>query len=173
MRAALEKRALGVLAEDRVAWGPTGLDEKLDLLLSAPADLMAANIYRVLGDAFASELAAKFNITRDVTNPDLRRQLVRIYLTITDFSGYMLSNHDEYRAWDGKPVRELYLIDHEHYRSMAEWNRRTEADLRKIPERSSTDLERAIRNKAYFTTRAGKHFDRPALGASGAPWPPP
>jgi hypothetical protein len=32
-----------------------------------------------------------------------------------------------------------------------------------------TVVERAIRNKAYFTTRAGKHFDRPALGVSGAP----
>ena len=126
MRAALEKRALGVLAEDRVAWGPTGLDEKLDLLLSAPTDLMAANIDRVLGDIFASELATGFKMTRDVTNPDLRRQLLRIYLTITDSRGYMLSNHPDYRAWDGKPVRELYLIDHEHYRSMAEWNRRTE-----------------------------------------------
>ena len=82
----------------------------------------------------------------------------------------MLSNHPDYRAWDGKPVRELYLIDHEHYRSMAEWNRRTESDLRKIPDRSLSDLERAIRNKAYFTTRSGKHFDRPALGVSGAPF---
>ena len=96
--------------------------------------------------------------------------MLRIYLTITDSRAYMLSNHPDYRAWDGKPVRELYLIDHEHYRSMAEWNRRTESDLRKIPDRSLSDLERAIRNKAYFTTRSGKHFDRPALGVSGAPF---
>ena len=169
LRAALEKRALAVLAKDRVAWGPTGLDEKLDLLLFAPTDLMAANIDRVLGDALASELATGFKMTRDVTNPELRRQLLRIYLTITDSRGYMLSNHPEYRAWDGRPVRELYLIDHEHYRSMAEWNRKTESDLRKIPDQSLTVVERAIRNKAYFTTRAGKHFDRPALGVSGAP----
>lgn len=169
MRAALEKRALDVLARDRVAWGPTGLDEKLDLLVSAPTDLMAENIDRVLGDTFASELATKFKMSRDVTNADLRRQLLRVYLTITDSRGYMLLNHPEYGAWDGKPVRELYLIDHEHYRSMAEWNRRTETELRKIPDGSLTDLERKIRDKAYFTTRAGKHFDRPALGDSGAP----
>jgi len=167
-RIALERRALRVLASDRLAWGPTGLNEKLDLLLSAPTGLMTANVDRVLADAFASELATGFDMARDVKNPDLKRQLLRIYLTITDSRGYMLSNHPEYRAWDGKPVRELYLIDHEHYRSMAEWNRRTESDLRKIPDGLLTDLERAIRNKAYFTTRAGKHFDRPPLGTSGA-----
>ena len=169
-RAALEKRALAVLAKDRLEWGPTGLDEKLDLILSEPTDLMAANIDRVLGDTFASELATEFQMTRDVTNPDLRRQLLRIYLTITDSRGYMLSNHPEYRAWDGKPVRELHLIDHEHYRSMSDWNLRTELGLRKIADLSLTDLERAIRNKAYFTTRSGKYFNRPALGLGGAPF---
>jgi hypothetical protein len=169
LRVALEKRAQAVLARDRVAWGPAGLEQKLDILVSAPTDLANANVDRVLADTFASELKEKFQMARDVQNPELRRQLLRVYLAIVDWRGYNLLNHPDYRDWDGRPLRELYIVDHEHYRTMAEWNVRTEAGLRKIPADALTELERTLRDKAYFTTRAGKHFDRPNLGLSGSP----
>jgi hypothetical protein len=82
----------------------------------------------------------------------------------------MLSNHPDYKGWDGKPVRELQIIDHEHFKAMAIWNKQTEDSLRTIPDGDLTKLETALRKKSYFTTRANKYFDRSAVGISGAPF---
>lgn len=170
VRTDLEKRASVVLDKDRQSWGLPGLHKKLNLLLSAPTPLIIENIDRVLGDTFASELTHGFKMERDVQNAEFKRQLLRVYLTITDARGYMLSNHPEYKGWDGKPVRELQLLDHEHFIAMASWNQQTEDSLRGIPDGDLTELEKALREKSYFTTRAGKRFDRPAVGISGAPF---
>jgi hypothetical protein len=169
LRTVLETRALEVLEKDRQAWGLLGLQQKLNLLLQAPTPLMIENIDRILGDTFASELTHGFRMERDVQNEELKRQLLRIYLTIADARGYMLSNHPDYKGWDGRPVRELQIIDHEHFKTMSLWNRQTEDSLRAIADGDLTKLEIALRNKSYFTTRANKHFDRPAVGISGAP----
>jgi hypothetical protein len=150
------------------AWGQSGLQQKADLLFSAPTPAMTENIDRILSVTYASELPGGFKMSRDVENADLKRLLVRIYLTITDDRGYMLYNHPDFRAWDGLPVKGLQLLDHEHVRAMALWQRQTEDELRKLPDDTLSPLEKALRAKSYFTTRAGKHFDRPAVGISGS-----
>jgi hypothetical protein len=168
LRTAFEKRASAVLSLDRQSWGLPGLQQKENLLFSAPTPAMVENIDRILSVTYASELPGGFKMARDVENADLKRQLVRVYLAITDDRGYMLYNHPEFKGWDGLPVKELYLRDHEHVMAMATWLRETEDALRKIPDNKLSPLERALRLKSYFTTRAGKYFDKPAVGISGA-----
>src|SRR5205085_949589 len=65
IRTGLEKRASVVLNKDRQSWGLSGLEEKLNLLASAPTPLMIDNINRVLGDTFAlnSARASIWNVT--------------------------------------------------------------------------------------------------------------
>jgi hypothetical protein len=129
---------------------------------------MTENIDRILSVTYASELPAGFKMARDVDNPDLRRLLIRIYLAITDARGFMLSNHPDFKGWDGKPVRELLLLDHDHIKEMALWHRQTEDGLRAIAETKLTPLEKALRAKSYFTTRARKVFERPAVATNGS-----
>ena len=81
---------------------------------------------------------------------------------------FMLSNHPEFKGWDGMPVKELQLLDHQHYMEMGKWQRQTEEGLRKIPDTELTSLEKGLRAKSYFKTRAGKYFDRPHVGLSGS-----
>lgn len=168
LQADFQKRASALLALDRQAWGLPGLQQKADLLFSAPTPAMTENINRVLGITYASELPGGFVMARDVKNPDLKRQMLRIYLTILDDRGFTLQNHPEFKSWDGMPVKELQLLDHEHVKAMATWSQQTEDGLRKIPDQSLTPLESALRAKSYFTTRAGKYFDKPAVGINGA-----
>ena len=80
----------------------------------------------------------------------------------------MLNNQPEFRGWDGTPVKELTFTDHEHFRTMAAWYQKTKDALRQIPESKLTRLEQALRAKSYFSTRAGKHFDKPAVAVSGS-----
>lgn len=168
LRADFEKRASSLLGLDRQSWGPSGLQQKENLLLSAPTPAMVENVDRILSITFASELPGGFKMARDVQNADLRRLLVRIYLAISDDRGFMLTDHPDFRGWDGLPVSELQLLDHEHVKAMAIWLRQTEDDLRKIPDNKLTPLERALRAKSYFKTRAGKYFDRPAVAVNGS-----
>jgi hypothetical protein len=168
LRADFQERASSLLVRDREAWGLSGLQQKEDLLLSAPTPAMTENIDRVLSVTFASELPGGFKLARDVENADLRRLLIRIYLTITDDRGYMLYNHPDFKGWDGMPVKELQLLDHEHVKAMAVWLRQTEDSLRNIPDSRLNPLERALRAKSYFTTRAGKYFDKPAVAMNGS-----
>ena len=109
-------------------------------------------------------------MARDVENLDLKRLLIRIYLATTADRGYILYDHPKFKGWDGMPVRELPLRDHEQMKAMAQWLEQTEEALRQLPDSSLTDLEKALRDKSYFKTRAGKHFDKPAVGESGALW---
>lgn len=168
LRADLETLAAAVLARDRMSWGVTGLQEKADLLGSSPTPAMTENIDRVLSITYASELPGKFQLARDVVNVDLKRMILRIYLAITDDRGFMLTNHPDFKSWDGLPVRELWLLDHKHVAAMAEWLRETEVGMRRIPDDALTPMEKALRAKSYFTTRAGRHFDRPAVGTNGS-----
>ena len=168
-RADLERLATEMLARDRLSWGLTGLQQKADLLDAAPTPTMTQNVNRVLSVTYASEMPAGFQLARDVVNADLKRMLIRIYLAITDDRAFMLTNHPEFKGWDGLPVQELWLLDHKHVAAMAEWLSRTEDGLRKIPDDALTPLEKALRSKSYFTTRAGKHFDRPAVATNGSP----
>ena len=39
---------------------------------------------------------------------------------------------------------------------------------KKIPDNKLNPLEKALRAKSYFTTRAGKYFDRPAVAINGS-----
>jgi len=167
LQASFEKRASTLLAQDRQNWGLPGLQQKADRLFNTPTPAMTENIDRVLSITFASELPSGFAMSRDVTNTDLKRMLIRLYVTITDDRGFMLQNHPEFKAWDGLPVTELQFTDHEHFRSMTVWSQQTEDGLQKIPDQSLTPLEKALRAKSYYTTRAGKYFDKPAVGLSG------
>ena len=65
-------------------------------------------------------------------------------------------------------VKELQLLDHEHVKAMAMWQQQTEDGLRKLPDNKLSQLEKALRSKSYFTTRAGKYFDRPAVAINGS-----
>jgi hypothetical protein len=168
LRADFEKHALSLLVLDRQSWGLPGLQQKENLLFSAPTPAMTENIDRILSVTYASELPGGFKMSRDVENADLKRLLIRIYLGITDDRGFMLYNHPEFKGWDGMPVKELQLLDHEHVKAMAAWQRQTEDDLRNIADHKLTPLETAIRAKSYFTTRAAKYFDRPAVAISGS-----
>jgi hypothetical protein len=168
LQAALEKRASSLLVRDRQSWGVSGLQQKANLLSSAPTPAMKENIDRILSVTFASELPNGFKLARDVENRDLKRLLIQIYLVITDDRGFMLYNHPDFNGWDGMPVRELQLLDHEHVKAMAIWQRQTEDSLRQISENSLTPLEAALRAKSYFTTRAGKYFDKPAVAINGS-----
>jgi hypothetical protein len=168
LRADLEKRASSLLARDRKSWGLSGLQEKENLLFSVPTPAMAANVDRILSITYASELPGGFQMARDVENADLKRLLIRIYLAITDDRGFMLTDHPDFKGWDGLPVRELQLLDHEHVKAMAIWQRQTEDRLRKIPDNKLNPLEKALRAKSYFKTRAGKYFDRPAVAINGS-----
>lgn len=167
VRSDLERRAGVVLAQDRQDWGLTGLRQKERVLLLAPTSAMIENIDRILSITFASVTPNGFKMVRDVSNAALKRMLVRIYLATTDKRGYMLSNHPDFMGWDGLPVKELQLLDHEHVATMATWLRETESELRALPDASLTTLEKALRDKAYFTTRSGKNFDQPAVAESG------
>jgi hypothetical protein len=162
------ERASLVLLRDRQTWGLSGLKRKENLLFSAPTPAMAENIDRILSVTFASELPGGFQMERDIQNAGLKRLLIRIYLVITDDRGYMLANHPDFKVWDGMPVKELQLLDHEHVMAMAIWQQRTEDGLRKIPDNKLSPLEKAVRAKSYFKTRAGKYFDRPAVAINGS-----
>jgi len=129
---------------------------------------MTENIDRILSVTYASELPGGFKMARDVENADLKRLLIGIYLVITDTRGYMLNNHPDFKGWDGMPVKELQLIDHEHVKAMAMWQRQTEDGLRRLPDNKLNPVEKALRAKSYFTTRAGKYFDRPAVATNGS-----
>jgi hypothetical protein len=168
LRADFEKRASSLLAQDRQSWGLSGLQKKEDLLFSAPTPAMTENIDRILSISYASELPGGFKMARDVQNADLKRLLIRIYLGIADDRGFMLYNHPDFQSWDGMPVKELQLLDHEHVKAMAIWQRQTEDGLRKLPDNKLTAVEKALRAKSYFTTRAGKYFDKPAVGINGS-----
>jgi hypothetical protein len=168
LRADFQNRASSLLARDRQSWGLSGLHEKESLLLSAPTPAMTENIDRILSITYASELPGGFKMARDVENADLKRLLIRIYLAITDDRGFMLTDHPEFNGWDGLPVKELKLRDHEHVKAISIWQRETEDGLRQITDDDLNPLEKALRSKSYFKTRAGKYFDRPAIGISGA-----
>ena len=168
LRADFEKRASLILDRDRQLWGLSGLQEKENLLFSTPTPAMAENIDRILSVTYAPELPGGFKMSRDVEKADLKRMLIRIYLAITDDRAFMLTDHPEFRGWDGLPVKELKLRDHEHVKAMAMWLQQTEDGLRKIPDDKLNSLEKVLRAKSYFTTRADKHFDRPAVGISGS-----
>ena len=168
LRAAFEKRASSLLARDRQSWGLAGLQQKENLLFSAPTPAMTENIDRILSVTYASELPGGFKMSRDVENADLKRLLIRVYLAITDRRGFMLYNHPDFKGWDGMPVKELQLVDHEHVKAMALWRQQTEDALRKIPDEKLTPMETALRAKSYFTTRKRKYFDRPAVAISGS-----
>ena len=167
VRSDLEKRAIVVLAQDRQDWGLTGLRQKETVLLSVPTPAMTENVDRILSTIFASVTPNGFKMARDISNADLKRNLLRIYLATTDERGFMLSDHPDFMGWDGLPVKKLMILDHEHVATMAYWLRETEDDLRALPDPSLTTLEMALRDKAYFTTRSGKHFDRPAVAVHG------
>jgi hypothetical protein len=168
LRADFEKRASSLLVRDRQSWGLSGLQQKEDALFSTPTPAMTENIDRILSVTYASELPGGFKMSRDVGNADLKRLLIKIYLVITDDRGFMLNNHPDFKGWDGVPVKELQLLDHAHVKAMASWQRQTEDGLRKIPDEKLTPLEKALRAKSYFTTRAGKYFDRPAVAVNGS-----
>ena len=168
VRSDLEKQANVVLARDRQEWGLMGLRQKESILLLETTPAMIKNIDRILSIKFASVTPNGFKIVRDVSNADLKRMLVRMYLATTDERGYMLNNHPDFMGWDGLPVKELQLLDHEHVAAIATWLRETESGLRAIPDESLTTLEKALRDKLYFSTRSGKHFDRPAVAVNGS-----
>ncbi len=167
LRAGFERRASIFLAQDRRSWGSSGLQDKENLLLSAPTAAMMENVDRVLSVTYASELPAGFKMARDVQNVDLKELLTRVYLGINDGRGYMLFNHPGFRGWDGQPVNEVQLLDHQHVMAMARWQQQTEAGLQKIADDKLTQLEKALRLKSYFLTRAGKYFDNPAVADNG------
>jgi hypothetical protein len=168
LRARFQDRAASLLDRDRQSWGLAGLQRKEQVLLSSPTPAMTENIDRVLSVTFAPELPGGFKMAHDVENSELKRLLIRVYLAITDDRGYMLYNHPDFMGWDGMPVRELQLLDHEHVKAMATWLRQTEDDLRGLSDDKLSALEKVLRAKSYFTTRAGKHFDRPAVGINGS-----
>jgi hypothetical protein len=60
------------------------------------------------------------------------------------------------------------LVDHEDWKVSSAWLQRTEDDLRKIPAASLSLLEKALREKSYFTTRTGRFPDEPPLGLQGS-----
>lgn len=168
LRDALQRRASSVLAKDRQAWGLSGLKAKEDSLFASPTPAMVDNIDRILTVTFASELPNGFKMARDVSNTDLKRQLIRIYLSITDDRGFMLTDHPDFKGWDGMPVKELWILDHEHSKAMAGWLLQTEDNLRKIPGGALNALETALRAKSFFKTRAGKYFEKPAVAMNGS-----
>jgi hypothetical protein len=168
LRADFEKRASSLLIQDRQSWGLSGLQEKEDFLLAAPTPSMTENVDRILSIVYASELPGGFQMARDVENAELKGLLIRIYLAVVDDRGFMLTDHPDFKGWDGLPVTELQLLDHEHVKAMATWQRQTEDGLQKIPDNKLTPLEKALRAKSYFKTRAGKYFDRPAVAVNGS-----
>jgi hypothetical protein len=168
LRKDLEKHASSLLVRDRQSWGLSGLRRKESFLLSAPTPAMEENIDRILSVTYASELPSGFKMARDVKNADLKRLLVRMYLTITDDRGFMLSNHPDFKGWDGMPVKELQLLDQEHVKDMAAWQQQTEDGLKRLRDNELDTLEQALRTKSYFTTRAGKYFDKPAVAINGS-----
>ena len=94
--------------------------------------------------------------------------VVRLYLAETSTRGYMLLNHDTFKAWDGGPVKGVQLLDHVQVADLAKFLTDTEAQLKSIPDQELTETEKLIRDKSYFTTRANKHFTRPPVGRSGS-----
>ncbi|WP_038966966.1 hypothetical protein [Bradyrhizobium diazoefficiens] len=168
LQASFRSRAASLLEQDRQSWGLAGLQRKQEMLLTEPTPAMTENIDRVLSVTFAPELPDGFAMARDVESTELKRLLVRVYLAITDDRGFMLYNHPDFMGWDGMPVRELQLLDHEHVKAIATWLRLTEDGLRALPDDKLSALDKVLRDKSYFTTRAGKHFDRPAVGINGS-----
>ncbi len=163
LQAGFEKRASSILAQDRQAWGLSGLSQKEEILFSAPTPAMIGNIDRVISAHYSAERPSGFRMARDVRNADIKRNLLRVYLADTDNRSYMLYDHPDFKGWDGKSVKELQLVDHEHVRDLAIWHRQTEENLKKIADDKLNPLEKALREKTYYDTRAEKYFDRPAL----------
>jgi hypothetical protein len=168
LQASFRSQASSLLDQDRQSWGLAGLQRKQERLLANPTLAMTENIDRVLSVTFAPELPGGFKMARDMESAELKRLLIRVYLAITDDRAFMLYNHPDFMGWDGMPVRELQLLDHEHVKAIATWLRLTEDGLRALPDDKLSELEKVLREKSYFTTRAGKHFDRPAVGISGS-----
>jgi len=167
LRAALEDRANAVLAADREAWGLSGLQTKEHRLSNSPSPAMIENINRILSSIYQSNFPNGFEMSRDVTNAELKHLLIEIYLGITASRGYLLYNHPEWRGWDGLPIESVPLVDDQFYATLGQWYQQIEDGLRKIPDEKLTSTERAIREKTYFATRAHKHGDKPEVGLSG------
>jgi hypothetical protein len=179
LREEFERHAADLLRKDRMSWGRPGLAEKERILAEQPTQAMRDNIDRVLSVEYASLLPNGFALERDVKNPALRRLLIRLYLVSADRRQYLLFDHPDFRAWDGNPIREFHLLDHQHVATMAAYTSDLETQLRMIPDAELDETEKALRAKSYFITRAGKHFHRPPVGISGSfafattyAWPP-
>lgn len=168
IKAALEERGRIALDKEREAWGLAGLSAKRKTLLEAPTPAMTKNMNLILAFVYNSELSNGFDLDRDVQNADLKAALINIYLATAASRGFLIYNHPEFKGWDGLPIHELPLIDDEGWKTMSTWLQRTEDDLRHIPLASLTPLEKALLEKSYFTTRAGKFPDKPPLGTQGA-----
>lgn len=167
LRTEFESCALRTLEVDRQEWGAAGLAEK-ERILERPTKAMIDNINLILSVKYATELPDGFDLSRDVKNPNLKRMAVRLYLAETSARGYMLLQHDNFKSWDGSPVKGVELLDHVHVADLAKFLTDTEMQLRSIPEEALTETEKLIRDKSYFTTRAKKNFTRPPVGRNGS-----
>lgn len=167
LRTGFESCALRTLEVNRQEWGSVGLADK-ERILERPTGAMIDNINLILSATFASELIDGFDLCRDVTNTTLKQMVVRLYLVETSARGLMLLNHDNFKGWDGAPVRGVQLLDHAHIADCAAFLTHAETQLKHIPDEALTETERRIRDKSYFTTRARKHFTRPPVGRCGS-----
>lgn len=168
VRDELGARAAAALAQSRREWGLDGLRTKEKRVREAPTPEITKNVDTVLSGVFATELPDGFSMSRDVRNSDLRRLLVDIYLGEESAQGFLLYNHPDYRAWDGSARLGIPLVDGDLNKALAQWYSEIDTGLRSIPDDSLTSTEAALREKAYFFTRGGKHFRKPPVSVNGS-----
>ena len=140
---------------------------------------MRENIDRVLRVTFSAELPDGFSLQRDVANADLATALVGIYLIQMSERAYVLYNHPDYSGWDGLKISELPILDDVERKDLAAYATGIETRLRSLDGSQLTPIERTVRDKSLFTTRAVKHRGDPPIGPWGSfelaamhSWPP-
>jgi hypothetical protein len=167
-RQQFERHATVALERDRRNWGRAGLAAKERVLLTDRTQAMRENIDRVLGVKFSAELPGGFSLQRDVVNADLASLAIGIYLIEMSARAYLLYNHPDYRGWDGQKMTELPILDDVERKDLAAYATGIETRLRSLDDAHLTPVERAVRDKSLFTTRAVKHLAEPPAGPWGS-----
>jgi hypothetical protein len=162
------QHARQLLDIDRANWGLAGLSAKAAVLSQAPTPAMQENINRILSTEYNALLPNGFVLARDIKHPGLKNALLQLYLLRSDDRHNLLFNHPEFRGWDGNPIKEFKLLDHQHIASIAGYAAALSAQLDALPNNELSRLEQAIKAKTYFATRELKHFDHPPVGQWGS-----
>jgi hypothetical protein len=159
---------LQVLADDRLAayrsqWASDALSRKEVILLQCPTPQMTLAIDQYYRLMFNSFISPTFTLS-DIKDKTFTDALVRAYLGVIAAGRASLAyptgpllNLD----WDGEShFDSIRLPDNETYEAIKSYNRQVVAELMKIDDTRSGDMEKRLKQYALFVARANAEGSR-------------